>query len=85
MLHAKTAVVDGAISMVGSSNLDPLSLHRNYELNVLVADATVGRAMHELFEGDVRSASSVNLEEWRRRPLLYRLAESVASLFAAWL
>lgn len=85
MLHAKTAVVDGVISMVGSSNLDPLSLHRNYELNVLIADLKVGRAMHELFEGDVRAASPVDLVEWRRRPQLYRLAESLTSLFAAWL
>jgi cardiolipin synthase len=85
MLHAKTAVVDGVVSMVGSSNLDPLSLHRNYELNVLVGDARVGGAMRELFAGDVRSATQVTLEEWRRRPLLYRAAESVASLFAAWL
>jgi cardiolipin synthase len=85
MLHAKTAVVDGVVSMVGSSNLDPLSLHRNYELNVLVADARVGRTMRELFAGDIRAATAVTLEEWRRRPLPTRIAETAASLFAAWL
>ncbi len=82
MLHAKTAVVDGLVTLVGSSNLDPLSLRRNYELNALVADPEVGRAMRELFAADLRKATPVNAEEWRRRPLNARLAESVATLFA---
>ena len=49
MLHAKTAVVDGLVTLVGSSNLDPLSLRRNYELNLLVGDPETGRRMRELF------------------------------------
>ena len=81
MLHAKSIVVDHAISMVGSSNLDPLSLHRNYELNVLVADADVGRQMAELFETDIGAARRVDLEQWKRRPWHYRLAERAAALF----
>jgi cardiolipin synthase len=81
MLHAKTAVVDGVVSMVGSSNLDPLSLHRNYELNVLVADAAAGAAMVDLFESDIRAATEVRLDEWRERPRRYRVAEWLAGLF----
>ncbi len=81
MLHAKTLVVDGAISMVGSSNLDPLSLHRNYELNVLVADQDAGTKMTEIFEHDITSATRVDLDAWRRRPWMYRMAERVAGLF----
>ncbi len=82
MLHAKTAVVDGFITLVGSSNLDPLSLHRNYELNALVADPEVGRQMRELFATDLLRATPVTAQEWRRRPLRARLAEAVATVFA---
>jgi cardiolipin synthase len=67
MLHAKTAVVDGVVTLVGSSNLDPLSLHRNYELNALVADPQTGSAMRELFAADLLTA---------------RVAEAAATLFA---
>lgn len=81
MLHAKTLVVDGVISMVGSSNLDPLSLHRNYELNVLIASEKTGKAMCELFEEDLRSAHQIDLWEWRQRPWFYKLAERAAALF----
>jgi len=82
MLHAKTAVVDGVISLVGSSNVDPLSLHRNFELNLVVGCPKTGAAMRDLFAGDVAKARQVHLEEWRRRPWIARLAEAAASLFA---
>ena len=35
-MHAKTAVIDGVFSTVGSSNLDWLSFVANNELNVIV-------------------------------------------------
>jgi cardiolipin synthase len=82
MLHAKTAVVDGFVSLVGSSNLDPLSLHRNYELNTLVADPQTGSAMRDLFAADLRKATRVDGDEWARRGLTARAAEAVATLFA---
>lgn len=85
MLHAKTAVVDGIITLVGSSNLDPLSLLRNYELNVLVFDPAAGRAMRELFAGDIALAAKVEPREWEKRPLVHRLLEGAASWLSAFL
>jgi cardiolipin synthase len=82
MLHAKTAVADGVVAMVGSSNLDPLSLHRNFEMNALVADPQAGAAMRDLFASDLTHATRVDREEWRRRPLRARLAEAAATVFA---
>ena len=82
MLHAKTAVVDGVVTLVGSSNLDPLSLHRNYELNALIADPGTGAAMRDLFASDLVKAAQVRPEEWSRRPLRARAAEAAATLFA---
>lgn len=85
MLHAKTAVVDGFVTLVGSSNLDPLSLHRNYELNVLVADPKVGQAMRATFTDDLLEARLVTLPEWRRRPWYARAAEAAATPFSDFL
>ena len=82
MLHAKTAVVDGVVTLVGSSNLDPLSLHRNYELNALIADPGTGAAMRDLFASDLVKAAQVRPEEWSRRPLRARAAAAAATLFA---
>lgn len=83
MLHAKTAVVDGVISLIGSSNLDPLSLYRNYELNVVVGPGRATAVLATFFEDDLRQARQVNLDEWRRRPLIYRIGEQLAWLFSS--
>ncbi len=82
MLHAKTAVFDGLVTLVGSSNLDPLSLRRNYELNLLVGDPATGQRMRELFDADLGEATPVVPGEWARRPLRARVAERVATFFA---
>lgn len=82
MVHAKTAVVDGEISLVGSSNLDPLSLRRNYELNLLVVDPTTGGGMHRQFERDIANARRIELASWQRRPAWQRAAETAARVFA---
>ncbi len=82
MLHAKTAVVDGEITMVGSSNLDPLSMHRNYELNLVVADGVTGGLMHDMFARDLSSATRIDPVRWRGRPLWQRALQSAASVFS---
>ncbi|HTT68044.1 MAG TPA: phospholipase D-like domain-containing protein [Gemmatimonadales bacterium] len=82
MLHAKTAVVDGLVTLVGSSNLDPLSLRRNFELNALVADPQTGTRMRDLFTSDLTQAARVLPDEWRRRPLHAKAAEAAARMFA---
>jgi len=83
MIHAKTAVMDGKLTLVGSSNLDPLSMHRNYELNLLVAGAATGEQMQDMFERDLESATRIELSSWRRRPGWQRLAESAGALFSS--
>ena len=83
MLHAKTAVVDGVVTLVGSSNLDPFSLRRNYELNLLVGDPETGRRMRELFANDLTGAARVDPAEWRQRPRRARVAEALATFVAS--
>lgn len=81
MVHAKTAVADGEIVLVGSSNLDPLSMTRNYELNLLLADPATGARMQEMFEHDLCGAREIRPEEWARRPWWQKAAESAAGFF----
>ena len=82
MVHAKTAVVDGEVTLVGSSNLDPLSMRRNFELNLLVADLVTGAAMRAMFECDLATATRVDPGVWRQRPAWQRAVEAVASFLS---
>lgn len=81
MVHAKTVVADGEVTLVGSSNLDLLSMTRNYELNLLVVDADAGARMRTMFEHDLHGARQVVLSQWKRRPLWQKMAEGVVKLF----
>jgi cardiolipin synthase len=59
MLHAKTIVADGRWSRVGSSNLNSSSLLGNWELDVLIEDATLAEAMERQFRLDVARSREV--------------------------
>jgi cardiolipin synthase len=66
MLHAKTAVIDGLWTTVGSSNLDRLSLYSNLELNVVVLDEDFGSAMNRVFRSDLENCISISQEKYKR-------------------
>lgn len=61
MIHAKTSVVDGTWCRVGSSNLNNASLMGNWELDVGVLDASLGRQMAGLFLADLASSVEIVL------------------------
>jgi cardiolipin synthase len=81
VLHAKTAVIDGVWSTIGSSNLDTLSLVDNFEVNAVILGDRVGRALEDQFDMDVARSRAVLLDVWRRRPILQRLAEWFFGMF----
>jgi cardiolipin synthase len=80
MIHAKTMVVDGAWSVIGSANLDNRSLDMNDEVNVGIADRTLAQALTRTFDEDLRRAKQLTLEEWRRRGLHEKANEKFWSL-----
>ena len=68
MLHAKTMVVDGTWSTVGSINFDNRSFSLNDELNLSVWDEPVARTLEGHFKLDLEVAHELTLEQWRARP-----------------
>ena len=85
VLHAKTAVIDGTWSTVGSANIDRRSFLHNYELNVVVLDPAFGRDMESAFAEDLRDSKEVTHEEWRKRPISDRIKEFAARLTEYWI
>lgn len=79
MMHAKTFVVDGMWSTIGSLNFDNRSISHNNESNIVVLDAAIGQQMDSLFLEDLRHSKEINLEEYRRRPAHKKLMEWGAS------
>jgi cardiolipin synthase len=71
MMHAKTILVDDW-GLVGSSNLNHRSLLHDLEVDVVLADESASRSLHDQFLIDCTHARQVTLESWRERPCLER-------------
>ncbi len=75
VLHAKTAVVDGLWSTVGSSNLDWRSTILNNEIDAVVLGRDFGTKMEAMFREDVAKSKQVTPQIWAQRGLGERINE----------
>lgn len=85
LLHAKTALIDGVWSTVGSTNLDWRSFLHNQEVNAVVLGNDFGGRMHAAFNADLAQSKQVTLEEWEMRSPAQRIKERFARLWQYWL
>ena len=85
MLHAKTAVIDGVWSTVGSTNMDFWSFSTNDEVNAVILNKEFAAEMEKMFAGDLAMSDEIRLEEWKKRPVLNRFKEWFAHQFQRWL
>jgi cardiolipin synthase len=80
VLHAKTAVIDGVWSTVGSSNLDWRSVVENAEINAVVLGSVFGGQMEEMFVQDRVRSNAIDPAQWAERPFGERLHEWTAQV-----
>jgi len=85
LLHAKTAVIDGVWSTVGSTNMDYWSLLREDEVNAVVLSREFAVEMEKAFAKDLVESHQIIWEEWEKRPLFSKMSEWLAHLFDHWL
>lgn len=82
MMHAKTFVIDGVWSTIGTMNFDNRSLAFNDETNLVAYDRRIGAAMDSIFIEDLKYAKEIKLEEFRQRPWHHKLFENGAHLIS---
>jgi cardiolipin synthase len=80
MIHAKTMIIDGVWSVVGSTNFDNRSFGINDEVNLAAFDEPLAARLTADFQQDVAESHSVSLEEWKRRSIFERAHEMVGWL-----
>ena len=85
LLHAKTAVIDGVWSTVGSTNLDYWSLASDDEVNAVVLSREFAAEMEKIFVRDLAQSHEIKWEEWKERPPFTKMREWFAHLFDHWL
>ncbi|MEX2462483.1 MAG: cardiolipin synthase [Paenibacillaceae bacterium] len=81
-LHAKTIVIDGRVSSVGTANLDNRSLKLNFEVNAFIYDSKIAERLEDIYNEDLKSCRQLTLDEHSQRPLSRKIKESIARLLS---
>ena len=85
LLHAKTALIDGVWSTIGSTNLDWRSFLHNDEVDAVVLGIEFGKQMNAMFDKDLAASDAITLVAWRERSLVRRVKEQAARIWVYWL
>jgi cardiolipin synthase len=80
MLHAKSMVVDGAWSSVGSVNFDNRSFQLHDEATLCVLSEAFAGELTDQFERDLERSERIEPDRWKGRGPLQRSAESALKL-----
>lgn len=80
LLHTKSITVDGQFSLFGSLNLDPRSLHLNFEITVTIYDPHFTNELRALQKSYIKQSQWMDLAAWQARSGPERLAENTARL-----
>ena len=81
-LHAKCVTIDDTIAWIGSSNLDIRSFALNAEVVVLLYDSRVCDRLAVEQERYLRDGEMLELESWRSRSPVVKVAENLARLLS---
>ncbi len=82
LLHTKSIVVDDETALFGTVNLDPRSFWLNFELTLMIYDNDSTAEIFAKQQSYLEQCRFVDLETWRRRPMLHRVMSNIAQLFA---
>ncbi len=85
MLHTKSIIIDKEWSTLGTMNLDHISLHFNYEANLVSSNKKFAEELFTHFQEDIQNAHRVTLEEWNRRFFVEKIATFLVKLIRGFL
>ncbi len=79
--HSKIMIVDDILSTIGTANMDVRSFEQNFEVNALIYDKKNSMELKNRFLEDLTQSDQLVYENWKKRPKLQKIKESVARLF----
>lgn len=83
--HSKLFVVDGAWSLIGSTNWDARSLRLNFEYNLECYDRALATRLDAIIDGKIAAARPEDRERIEGRPLPARLRDGLTRLLSPYL
>lgn len=81
-IHAKSMVIDGAISILGTANLDHRSFDLNFEVNAIIYGPEFAEQVKKSFTSDLQHSRPITYAQWKARPAHIKLSERTARLLS---
>ncbi len=81
-IHAKTIMADGAVCSIGTANMDIRSFKLNFEVNSFIYNSEFTKGLEDSFKEDIKYCRQINKEEFIKRPLIEKAAESIVRLIS---
>ncbi|KAL0484117.1 cardiolipin synthase YwiE [Acrasis kona] len=72
-LHAKYMTSDGKFSLLGSFNMDRMSMLSNRELGLGVIDEATAKGLELQFVEDLKHSTELTYDTWQKRPLYLKI------------
>lgn len=82
LLHTKSVLVDGQLSLVGTVNLDMRSLWLNFEITLVIDDDGFGSDLACVQDDYIARSQLLNAQEWQKRPFWHRIVERLFYFFS---
>lgn len=82
LLHTKSVLVDGVLSLIGTVNLDMRSLWLNFEVTLAIDDADFGADLDHVQSDYIARSTLLTLDEWDQRSYWRRIVERLFYFFS---
>ncbi|MEH7442827.1 cardiolipin synthase [Bacillus sp. JJ1122] len=81
-MHSKIVIVDGQLASIGTSNMDMRSFHLNFEVNAFLYKTSSTEKLVKEYENDLVDSNEIELDDFNKRHIGYRLLESTSRLLS---
>ena len=82
LLHTKSMVIDGQVTVFGTVNLDIRSFELNFEVSVIIYDRPFSEATRGLQDRYIRESRPIDPARWLARPWWRRTAENAVQMMS---
>lgn len=80
-IHSKMIIIDDALTITGSANMDVRSFEHNFEIDAFIYNKETALIAKNIFMDDMESSELVDPEIWKTRSRVRRFFESIFRLF----
>jgi len=81
VFHAKVALLDEDLVLIGTANLDSFSFKRNLELDLMVRSKALAKELQEALDEDRTHSRLLTLDEWIAHPAYRRAIQNFGYIF----